>query len=172
MTLRVPRAAVAVLAAAGAALAWWRVSTADERRVLRVLREVSELAEKGGAAENPVLAALDVGRLSKLVDARVELLAPELGGASWTEKREDLVRHAFAAKARASRLSLSFGDVSVRFPSKGRATAVAEATLEGSTPDFGGAFGGTRRVSVSLRRDPSSGAWLVTRVAAVPAPGG
>ena len=82
-------------------------------------------------------------------------------------KREDLVRQAFAAKARAASLSLRFDGIAISFPSPGRATAVGEATLSGSLPEFGGAFDGTREITVSFRRDPS-GAWLATRAAAVP----
>ena len=69
-----------------------------------------------------------------------------------------------AAKSRATGLSLRFYDLDVAFPAEGRATAVGEARLSGALPEFGGAFDDTREVEVALRRDGSSGRWLVRRV--------
>ena len=165
--MKIRISALAIAAAAAAGFFWWRVSTADERAVKRAFRELSALAEKAGPDVNPVLAALDASRLRKLLAPSVEFSAPELRGRSWTESRDEIVRQAFAAKARAARLSLAFEDVDVSFPSPGRATAIGEATLSGSLPEFGGSFDGTREFSVSFRRD-ASGDWRATRVAAAP----
>lgn len=151
-----------------AAFAWWRIATADERRVKRAFRELSELAEKSGPGENPVLAALDAAGLAKLLAAKVELSAPELYLRSWTVSRDEIVRQAFAAKARASRLSLGFDGLDVRFPERGRAVATGKATISGDLPDFGGAFGETRKISVAFRRDPESGNWLAEKASAAP----
>ena len=167
MTIRLSRSALVALALALVALAGllrWRAATADERRVRRVFATVGRLAEKRSPDVNPIVVALDTKRLSELLDAVVELRVPELGGRTWRERREDLAREAFAAKARAASLSLRFYDLEVAFPSEGRAVAVGEGRLAGALPEFGGAFDDTREVEVALRRDGSSGRWLVRRI--------
>lgn len=167
MTVHLSRSALFAAALALVALAGflrWRAATADERRVRRVFAKVERLAEKRGPDANPVFEAFVVRELAELLDAVVELRAPELGGRVWRERREELAREAYAAKSRATGLSLRFYDLDVAFPAEGRATAVGEARLSGALPEFGGAFDDTREVEVALRRDGSSGRWLVRRV--------
>lgn len=165
MKLSVRPGFAVAFAAALAALVWWRVATAPERHIRRAMREIVSLAQKDSVGENPVLAAYGASRLSKVLAPRVELSAQEVGGL-WVESRGDIVREFFAARTRASWISLSLRDLSVRFPARDRAVATAIATLDASFPEFGRSISGSRQVAVSFRRDEHSGEWLVTRATA------
>ena len=162
MKLSVRPGFAVAFAAALAALVWWRVATAPERHIRRAMREIVSLAQKDSVGENPVLAAYGASRLSKVLAPRVELSAQEVGGL-WVESRGDIVREFFAARTRASWISLSLRDLSVRFPARDRAVATAIATLDA---EFGRSISGSRQVAVSFRRDEQSGEWLVTRATA------
>lgn len=165
MTTKNRKILLAVLLALLAALVAWRVATADERRVRLVFAEMESIAGKDGAGENPVVAAFDAARLRRIAAPRIVIAAPEWRGAPWSVSRDDAVREFFSAKAMASRVSLRFDSVRIRFPHRGHATATAAATLSGEFPGVSGALRESRNVSLSLTRDPGSRAWLVQRVA-------
>lgn len=145
-----------------AAWALWAAFPTRRRQVQRTLKSFTRAVEKEGP-EGDLAAAASARNVSSFFApvCRVEAQGYDLHA---FVEREEIARYAFAARGRASRLSLRLYDLFVDFDAEGTATVRATARLEGAG-DGGEAFQEVHEVACSLRK--GDGGWTIEKVALV-----
>ena len=145
-----------------AAWALWAAFPTRKRQVLRTLKALSRAVEKEGR-EGDLAAAAAARKVSAFFALRCRIEAEGYDFRAEVERKE-IARYAFAARGRASRVSLRFYDPVVDFGPEGEAKVRATVRLEGEG-DGGESFREVHEVKCTLRKGEEG--WKIEEVSLV-----
>lgn len=147
-----------------AAWALWAAFPTRKRQVLRTLKALSRAVEKEGR-EGDLAAAAAARKVSAFFAPRCQIEAEGYDFRAEVE-REEIARYAFAARGRASRVSLRVYDPVVDFGPEGEAKVRATVRLEGEGEGDGGeSFREVHEVKCILRKGEEG--WKIEEVSLV-----
>ena len=138
----------------------------ERSRVKGAFRAASEALEKS-TDENLLAAGFKAKALGELVDGNIRVDLPDCGYRDELGPN-DVQRQAAYARNQMAYLHVKFRRIDITFPSRGEATATAEAEVSADldglrTPEI-------REIRALLRKNPDSGKWRFRDVRLVPKP--